>query len=262
MPGMFQTTPISLFFPIVSLVVTLILGALAWSRVSSSFLPLPSWLPVLATLLSPLTAAALAVSNTSSRNAANAPNLLWTRIASIVDQLHSVLLSAIASVALAYLFPDNILTCHLEQQWQAFFQSKNAHAIRTIQDTNQCCGLRSVHDRAWPFKDRDHGDEACETQLGYHRSCLTPWRAQQQNASWMIFAAAALIWAIKIGFVQFGDRRPSWMSTASSRNNSEYRRITQPELRDAEENNNDAERGTGINGTFSPHAGHNVWEER
>lgn len=53
------------------------------------------------------------------------------------------------------------------------------------------------------------------------------------------------------------------MSTASSRNNSEYRRITQPELRDAEEEGtDDAERGTGINGTFSPHAGHNVWEER
>lgn len=180
---------------------TLILGALAWSCVSSSFLPLPSWLPVLVTLLSPLTAAALAVSNTSSRNTTNAPNPIWTRFASIIDQLHSILLSAIASVALAYLFPDNILVCHLEQQWQAFFQSKNAHAIRTIQDANQCCGLRSVHDRAWPFKDRKNKDNACEEQLGYHRSCLTPWRAQQQNASWMIFAAAALVLAIKVSHV-------------------------------------------------------------
>lgn len=110
---------------------TLILGALAWSRISSSFLPLPSWLPVLVTLLSPLTAAALAVSNTSSRSGANA-NTPRTRVVSIIDQLHSILLSAIASVALAYLFPGNILACHLEQQWQGFFQSKNAHAIRTI----------------------------------------------------------------------------------------------------------------------------------
>lgn len=180
---------------------TLILGALAWSRISSSFLPLPSWLPVLVTLLSPLTAAALAVSNTSSRSGANA-NTPRTRVVSIIDQLHSILLSAIASVALAYLFPGNILACHLEQQWQGFFQSKNAHAIRTIQDTNQCCGLRSVHGRAWPFKDRDHGDNACEMQLGYHRSCLTPWRVQQQNVSWMIFAAAALIWATKVSHIR------------------------------------------------------------
>lgn len=70
------------------------------------------------------------------------------------------------------------------------------------QDTNQCCGLRSVHDRAWPFKDRDHGDNACEMQLGYHRSCLTPWRVQQQNVSWMIFAAAALIWATKVSHIR------------------------------------------------------------
>lgn len=54
------------------------------------------------------------------------------------------------------------------------------------------------------------------------------------------------------------------MSTASSRNNGEYRRITQPELRDTEEEegNDDTERGTNVNRTFSPHAGHNVWEER
>lgn len=233
------------------------------------------------TLLSPLTAAALAVSNTTNRNAANARTTIWNRIASIADQIHSILLSAIASVALAYLFPDNILACHLEQQWQAFFQSKNAHAIRTIQDSNQCCGLRSVHDRAWPFKDREHGDNACELQLGYHRSCLAPWRAQQQNVSWMIFAAAALIWAIKvhydsalhdgmsysnyaqIGYVQFGGGRPSWMSIVSSRNKGGYRRITQPELRDEEEEgDNNTERATGANGVFLPQSGPNVWEER
>ena len=112
------------------------------------------------------------------------------------------IMSTIAdTVALAYLFPDRILSCNLEQQWQGFFQLKNAHAIRSIQDEFRCCGLRSLHDRAWPFKDRTHGDNACELQLGYQRSCFAPWREQQQNTSWMIFAAVSFVFAAKVGLL-------------------------------------------------------------
>lgn len=192
------------------------------------------------------------------------------------------MLSVIATVALAYLFPDNILACHLEQQWQAYFQAKSSQPIRAIQDNFQCCGFRSIHDRAWPFKDRTHGDDTCELQLGYHRSCLEPWGGQQQSASWMIFAAAVLIWAIKvgfqflflsfylqymltlqIGFVQFGNRRSSWMNAFTSRREGGYQRITHSE---AQEDGDDDEEDAASDGrTLLPHSGptySNVWEER
>lgn len=176
---------------------------MAWSRTSSFLLPLPTWLPVLVTLLSPLTTITIVISKVFNRRAENAPNVLRSRIVSIIDQLHSVLLTVIATVALTYLFPDKILSCHLEQQWQSYFQAKDTQAIRAIQDGFQCCGLRSIHDRAWPFKDRNHGDNACEVQLGYHQSCLVPWSGQQQVTSWIVFAAAVLSWAVKVSSAGF-----------------------------------------------------------
>jgi hypothetical protein len=61
-----------------------------------------------------------------------------------------------------------------------------------------CCGLRSLHDRAWPFKDRDHGDNTCEVQIGYKRSCFSPWKEQQQLTSSMVVVAALLSWLCRV----------------------------------------------------------------
>lgn len=170
----------------------------AWSRTLSFQLPSSKWLPAVITLLSPLATMAIATGKLSDRNKTNDPNTLRARIILIVDQLHSIFLTAIATIALTYIFPENVLSCHLDQQWQSLFQQKNAQSIRTIQDSFQCCGLRSIHDRAWPFKDRNHGDNACELQFGYHQSCFIPWSEQQQTTSWLVFAAAFLSWVAKV----------------------------------------------------------------
>lgn len=103
-----------------------------------------------------------------------------------------------ATIVLSRVIPDSILRCHIDHQWQAYFQAKNAGAIRMIQDKLHCCGLRSLHDRAWPFKDRDHGDNTCELQMGYERSCFSPWREQQQVVSSMIVAAVLLSWLCRV----------------------------------------------------------------
>lgn len=126
----------------------------------------------------------------------------WTTVSGILSQSQTVISTILATIALAYLFPDRILSCNLEQQWQGFFQSKNSHTIRSIQDEFRCCGLRSLHDRAWPFKDRDHGVNACELQLGYQRSCFAPWRERQQSASWTVFAAAVLVFVVRVGLLK------------------------------------------------------------
>lgn len=72
------------------------------------------------------------------------------------------------------------------------------NSIRTIQDQLQCCGLRSTRDKAWPFKDANHGDDACERTTGYTQSCLQPWSEQERRVAVLVFVAAVLGWGIKV----------------------------------------------------------------
>lgn len=176
---------------------------LSWARTAAFLLPLPTWVPAIMTLVSPITALTLIATRFFAPPSDNETlrNCRSNTIFNILNQMQTVISTIAATVALAYLFPDRIRSCNLEQQWQGFFQLKNAHAIRSIQDEFRCCGLRSLHDRAWPFKDRTHGDNACELQLGYQRSCFTPWREKQQKTSWMIFVAVIFVFAAKVGLL-------------------------------------------------------------
>jgi hypothetical protein len=174
---------------------------MSWARTAALHLPLPTWVPAIATLLSPITVLTLIAMRVFFPRSNNETpgNCRWSTVFGILNQMQTVISTIVATVALAYLFPDRFLSCELDQQWLALFQSKNSHAIRSIQDEFQCCGLRSLHDRAWPFKDRNHGDNACELQLRYQRSCFAPWREHQQRTSWMVFAAAVFVFVAKVG---------------------------------------------------------------
>ncbi|CAG8367048.1 unnamed protein product [Penicillium salamii] len=180
--------------------ISVIFGAISWARASALYLPLPIWMPAVATLITPITIPTLISTQFFSMRLSNgtARNCRWSTIFNIIAQAQTVILTVVATAALAHLFPNRILLCHLEQQWQTFFQSKNSHAIRSIQDEFRCCGLRSLHDRAWPFKDQNHGDNACELQLAYTRSCFTPWSEHQRITAWMIFAAVVFAFAAKV----------------------------------------------------------------
>ncbi|KAL4921507.1 hypothetical protein BDW62DRAFT_198075 [Aspergillus aurantiobrunneus] len=237
-------------------ILSLIFGALSWARTSSSFLPLPPWIPVTATLLPILTSITLFSARVLQFKI---PNHL-TQPLHLLDSIHTILLATLATLALAYLFPDSILSCHLENQWQAFFQAKNAHVIRAIQDQFQCCGFRSIRDRAYPFKDRTHGDDACEVQYGYRQSCLGPWRGEQQGASWMVFVAVVGALLVKAGFAQLSSRRASWMSSRFLGNRRTAQLISGPELEEGDDgaaNEGEARR------TLLPHSRsgqENVWD--
>ncbi|KAJ5239066.1 hypothetical protein N7468_003685 [Penicillium chermesinum] len=234
------------------------LGALAWSQTISLYLPVPAWISAAATLLTPVLGLALAVFSALALKTTSQRDRAWysTRIQgaiSLLNHLHTILSTVLATLALAYMFPESLLSCNIEQQWQQFFHVKNSEAVRTIQDSLQCCGLRSTRDRAWPFKDKNHGDEACEVQLGYSRSCIEPWMARQRKASWMTFAAVLLIVVLKVAAMSWNRRKPSWLSNDFSETGSGsrgYRRITnerdeahsEDNLRSSE-TNNDLSRG-------------------
>jgi hypothetical protein len=116
----------------------------------------------------------------------------------VLDHVLTLAPGIIATLAATYISSDN--SCNLEGAWQSYFRAKNANVLRSIQDSLQCCGLRSTHDRAWPFKDANHGDDACVVQLGYSRSCLTPWREKERGVAVMVFVAAVLVWGVKVGY--------------------------------------------------------------
>lgn len=68
---------------------------------------------------------------------------------------------------------------------------------------------------------------------------------------------------LQVGFVQFGNRRPSWMNAFTSRREGGYQRITHPEAQ--EEGDGDEEDAASDGRTILPHSGptySNVWEER
>ncbi|KAK2762343.1 hypothetical protein FQN54_001353 [Arachnomyces sp. PD_36] len=107
-----------------------------------------------------------------------------------MDRIILLVSVIVATLATTYLAPADILACRLETRWQHFYANKDANAIRTIQSALQCCGFRSIHDRAWPFKDADHDDTACERALGYTQSCLAGWRREEQTGAWFVLVAA------------------------------------------------------------------------
>ncbi|GLA95188.1 hypothetical protein AtubIFM57143_002190 [Aspergillus tubingensis] len=237
---------------------------LSWSRTASLYLPLPDWVPAIATLFPPLTALALYLANQLAQPAADnrQSSSPWRRLFPVINHLQSIITTVIATVALAYLYPESITTCRLEQEWQSYFRAKDAQPIRAIQDEFRCCGFRSIHDRAWPFKDKTTGDDACEVQFNYGTSCLVPWRQQQQSASWMVFAAAILTLLMKVALYQALRQRPSWMTMQFGRQARSQQRITHAALED-EDANDDAEEGQ--RGAFLPRAGprfDNEWNDR
>ncbi|KAI2974330.1 transcriptional regulator family: Fungal Specific TF [Aspergillus niger] len=244
-------------------IIAIILGALSWSRTASLYLPLPEWVPAIATIFPPLTALALYLASRLAQPADDRQSSSpWRRLLPVMNHLQSIITTIIATVALAYLYPESITTCRLEQEWQSYFRAKDAQPIRAIQDEFRCCGFRSIHDRAWPFKDKTTGDDACEVQFNYGTSCLVPWRQQQQSASWMVFVAAVLTLLMKVALYQAMRQRPSWMTMQFGRQARSQQYITPAALED-EDANDDAEGGR--RGAFLPRAGprlDNEWNDR
>ncbi|KAB8278222.1 hypothetical protein BDV30DRAFT_223151 [Aspergillus minisclerotigenes] len=176
------------------------INSIAWARTTTLYLPLPISLSATTTILPILTPILLFLArflSNQSTTGANTPTFRNRFITSIISYLLTILPSGLATLALTYLFAPDLLVCQLSNQWQSYYHNKDSRAIRAIQDSLHCCGFRSVKDRAWPFKDKDHGDDACVRQIGYDRACLGPWEQEDKSAAWMVFWAAVLVLVVK-----------------------------------------------------------------
>ncbi|KAJ9264613.1 hypothetical protein DTO212C5_6995 [Paecilomyces variotii] len=202
-PSMTVTTILLILFGAISI----ILGAIAWTRTTSLYLPFPTAIPATGTFLPMLTLLIPAINTlynrsssiSKSRNTRNQSRITQIILVPLINALLVILPTIIITLSTTYLVPSDTQICGLERTWQAYFHNKNAPAIRTIQDTLQCCGLRSTRDRAWPFKDgKRYGDDACEVNLGYRRSCLAVWGQEERGVAGLVVGSVVVVFVMKV----------------------------------------------------------------
>ncbi|KAF6224254.1 hypothetical protein HO133_010829 [Letharia lupina] len=144
--------------------------------------------------------------------------------------------TVIATLALTHVAPPSELICGLERQWGALFSSKNADAIRRIQEQFQCCGFRNVQDRAWPFPDRSHTARACVEAFGRGSSCLGGWRQMEQVTGGLILLVAVVAFLLKLLMLVLYRTQSPFLSSAWTARSS---------LTDAEGEDNGLSSGNG-----------------
>ncbi|KAG5305232.1 tetraspanin [Histoplasma capsulatum G186AR] len=197
------STAIVLILGCLAGLVAIILSAYSWFRTSKYYLPLPialsgvtTFFPIAAVILIPLATNLAARIRSRRSDTTSLGSIEVGRFTIILEQLLTIIPTALAAFAISYFAPEDILGCRLENQWQSFYSHKNAIAIRSIQDRLQCCGFRSTRDRGWPFPSASDKRD-CTSAFGYTQSCFAGWRSAQRQAATMVFTAAILSLVMK-----------------------------------------------------------------
>ncbi|KAL1900570.1 hypothetical protein Sste5346_002293 [Sporothrix stenoceras] len=177
---------------------------------TSLSLPLSPVLTVLAIVLPVLSFAntiALPAALTATDNNDSLTLVLTRRrpllVASLLQGFH--LIQLLLAIILAVFFfertaPSSIRSCLLGTAWQHLFATKNAAALRRIQDALDCCGFNSVRDRAWPFAEHvgRGGGVACAERFGRTQACAAPWTAALQRTAGIEGGIAAAVFLLQV----------------------------------------------------------------
>lgn len=128
------------------------------------------------------------------------------------------IIQGVLTVVLATLTAEGLapVDCILEGNWSRLYRAKDDRALERIQDTFNCCGLRSIVDRTAPrgeckniYKDR-------------HDSCLSPWHASMQRSAGLDFAVA-----LAVGIFQLVQLALFTVRSSGGRASKRYRRTIQ-----------------------------------
>ncbi|KAI2777161.1 hypothetical protein F4815DRAFT_482182 [Daldinia loculata] len=158
--------------------------------------------------------------------------------------LQAILTVVLATLAAEGFSSGQVIDCGLEGNWQRLWRAHDDRAIQRIQDTFNCCGLRSVVDRDSPRGrcEKLHDDRS--------NSCLVPWRATMQRSAGLEFGVAVAIGIVQlIHLVLFGLRN------SGSNSRARYIRFTGPDTHEgllengtADEEDGGQVEGNGENG--------------
>jgi len=100
----------------------------------------------------------------------------------------------IATLALAHIVPPSSLNCHLDSRWTRLYRLHDGRAIRTIQDSFECCGLNSVADRAFPFG----SPSTCAAVYDRTKNCFGKWRQAEQINAGLLLLVAVIVFILKV----------------------------------------------------------------
>lgn len=172
-----------------------VLSAVALSRVSQLSLPLPSALPLLNIAIPLLAAIVWPLSQRlSTQFKQSALRLLLPHLAGASNLAPF----ALFIVSLVFAVPSDIQYCAADRYWLRMFELKDETSIRSIQNRLQCCGLNSLHDRAWPFPSRTSDARACERTQHYNRACGNLWRHEEVLAAGLTAISSFLNWIVLV----------------------------------------------------------------
>ncbi|KAI0846646.1 hypothetical protein F5Y00DRAFT_271924 [Daldinia vernicosa] len=237
---------LAIAFPIVLLA----LAAVAiYVQVTSSnlFLPISTGTTVLTIILPFIAAANIFYTPLLRRlfqqRVASSPTLL--RFLPVTPPvLQAILTVVLATLAAEGFSSGQVIECSLERNWQRLWSAHDNRAIQRIQDTFDCCGLRSLVDRSAPNgRCRELHDDRSD-------SCLVPWRATMERSAGLEFGVAVAVGIVQlIHLVLFGLRNSGSNGIAG------YRRFVGSDTREAllengtvDEDDGDQIEGDGENG--------------
>ncbi|KAI0900655.1 hypothetical protein F4806DRAFT_164250 [Annulohypoxylon nitens] len=132
--------------------------------------------------------------------------------------IQGILTVVLATLSAQGFVPGKLLECSLEGNWQRMYSAKDDQALQRIQDSFNCCGLRSTRDRDFP---RTH--QCLTTYPSRTISCLDPWRAAEQKTAGLGFAAIVVVGVLQLIHLALFRLRNS----GGARARLGYRRLTQ-----------------------------------
>lgn len=174
------------------------LAAIALHRARELSLPISDSLGALVIALPPLAGVIFEFVNWLRAFLAARGQGQFSRIFQVAVIAFLVLETVLATLTGTHISPPGNLDCGLQERWQKMFSNKDAAAIRRIQDEFSCCGFRSPIDRAFPFRDRDHDNDACMIQYERTTACVGSWRSQERHVAGMMLAVpvAMFLWMV------------------------------------------------------------------
>ncbi|KAF9737942.1 hypothetical protein PMIN06_008869 [Paraphaeosphaeria minitans] len=203
-------------FSAVFLILVTALAAYATSNATKLSLPIPNglayattFLPVISGLL--LEAGYDLTRRKERRKRLNRGEIQRPPLVIIANTLIFIYSTVVVTLLGTHAAPPSGLDCGLRERWSTLYRNKDVDAVRTIQDTFKCCGLKNSRDMAWPFPDKTHKPTACEESFGHTNGCLGPWKTEEQRMAGILMAVVALLFVWQFAIIAIPTKRESWL---------------------------------------------------